>query len=199
MMKFLAACGVLILSAISTQAATVASVSSTGNYFYIPGSPSALFNGVGTGQFFYALDVERDYTLSYSFTIDPETPDEAPVTRTGSEALGSVTLTDFFTAPDANGDGAIIGLSDILLDGKYSNLSLAGNSGSFGYFLSLTPAAVQAVLDLFGFDGGAYSSGDFSLSVDLVAAVPLPATLPMLLGGIGGLVLISRKRGKNES
>lgn len=199
MMRFLAACGVLILSAISAQAATVASVISTGNYLYVPGSPSAYFNGTGTGQFFYDLDVERDYTLNYSFTIDPEHPDEAPVTRTGSEALGAVTLTEFFTVPDANGDGDIIGLSDILLDGEYYNLSLVGNSGSFNYYLSLTPVAVQAVLDLFGFSGEAFSSGNFSLSVDLVAAVPVPATLPMLIGGIGGLMVVSRSRGRRKS
>lgn len=50
-----------------------------------------------------------------------------------------------------------------------------------------------------GVDHGAIISADFELISDTAAVIPLPAGLPLLLSGIGGLALLRRRRNAAEA
>lgn len=82
---------------------------------------------------------------------------------------------------------------------------------TYGFDVTYTADRVQVwVNDVLQFDlGGSFSSGTFgfynnsqqgirysALDIEALSAVPLPATLPLLLAGIGGFGLIRRARRK---
>lgn len=200
---FAAAAVALSFSVTSTEAAVIADVSTTGSFEFpiITGDEfdsGAALVGSASGQYFYDPTVARDYSIDYTFTLTPgdavfgSTPVVIPEhTISGTIHLGFLTPTDFFTLPI--GSSGTFGIAGIL-GGLYYNLAGSGTSGTWNYDLSLTPTAADDLWVAFGFPQVDETAGTYSLTAQLTAPVPLPATLPLLAAGMGGFAFFARRR-----
>ena len=120
-------------------------------------------------------------------------------TLTGT-ATGS-TVASGSTAYDADGSGGLYrGLPVYSLIGVWS--STAGSITAIGdsFFVGTSPTFAaptgpSAYLFL-GENDGSFgdNTGSYSVSIDYISAVPLPASLPLLAVGLAGLGLMRRRR-----
>ena len=113
-----------------------------------------------------------DISVDFNFVAPPSAGSVTGTTLAGTIIIGSAgvlswdgpTVIDF-----GNGGKLLVSLSDELFNG--------------GFGLSLRP----------GRDHGATVSAKFKLKSDSVAAVPLPASLPLFAVALGGLGLLRRR------
>ena len=183
----------------TAQAATVTAggLSIDGMFAIEPEVPSAVFQGRGS---FFLTDAgvsagARDYSLGYVY-------------RAGSQSdAGSIEL-GFFELPDVGGllafapEAASFG--DVTSDGYevfYSGLSpLDGDfpvSGQADVGLFVLGGLADVLVDTFGISEPVEGMASLDLTLtyeDDVAAVPLPASLPLLLAGLGGIAVFRRRR-----
>ena len=193
MKTFLTTCAAVALFAGAAQAATFATLSSSGEFEYMAGPPaSSQYTGSATGSIFGDPTVARDYTLLYEFSVDPDRGSDASIS--GSLDLGTFSLASFFPLLAGAGSSGTLPLG-ALGSATYSNLNLGGTSGSVDYQISLSAEPTYFLLDELGYRNVPSSvGGSYNLELSLVSEVPLPATLPLLIAGLGGVAALRRKK-----
>jgi hypothetical protein len=157
--------------------------------------------GLVTGGAFNDTSIARDYSLNYTFGVDFGS---TTLSNSGSKSLGNFSLDSLVASlasqPTSGSFELFPGAT-----AQYSNLSFPTSSTiTFDYSVNTDPQGSQAILDFFGFDGNMVGPdrGTYNLNAELVAdvadvaPVPLPAALPLLLAGLGGLAAVGRRRRK---
>lgn len=112
---------------------------------------------------------------------------------------GLMTLTFNFDVLDVSfdygfgntGDSALVSVFD-MLGTLLGSLSLTSTSGVASDSVSGFGAFRSLVFDNTASTGAGYAYGN--INYNRVAAVPLPASLPILLGGLAGLALLRRRQ-----
>ena len=91
------------------------------------------------------------------------------------------------------------GHNDITNSGKYLQIGVNGNPVTATTFAAAS-ATVFSDITSITFGWGGYDPADYYISsAEAVAVVPVPASLPLLLGGIGLLGLGARRRKKKAA
>ena len=178
MKKILAAIAFLAISVVGAQAATVATATGSGSYVYDdPSGPVTLSNVTLNGSFSGNPNVAGHYALTYEMTA-------GAFTGGNTYDLGVFAPINLVSVLD--------GLPDVVANGAFS-----GSPGAFTLDFSeiiLTGAAFTAIYtDVLGGPLGFDHSGTFTVTASL-AAVPIPATLPLLLLGVGGIAVLPRRK-----
>jgi hypothetical protein len=143
-----------------------------------------------------ALDVV-DAAIEYAFSFDAAISGSAREMVGLSLSTAGVTRSGDASFSAAADEGAIdgIGLAQIIAD-TLAGVDLSDDAS----FPAAASASFQVEFDLTVFEAGAsisLSSLDFSVALDGVpptGVVPLPATVPMLLGGFAMLGMLRRAR-----
>ncbi|EKE43947.1 hypothetical protein OCGS_1928 [Oceaniovalibus guishaninsula JLT2003] len=145
---------------------------------------TTVFEATGLGLF--------DGMFGDFFDVDGDDVDVGVTVETDGTSLTSATL----LVSDASGVLLESGDAfDAMLSGGTASLSFRNLTGSSASLFGGDTARV-----IFGFDPGQVAGGTLDpVSVQVtatdLAAIPVPASLPLLAAGIGGLALLRRRRG----
>ena len=127
-----------------------------------------------------------------SFSLTFQTATKAPVTITKQ----SESLVDFFFDGTLAGDGSVITMRDL-----YVQTSANGTSNIFGCDSDLGDCGVVQVGEniIMAFSGGplltfTYNSTEAAQASLRMSIIPLPASLPLLLGALGLFAFLRRRR-----
>lgn len=199
--RILTSCAALALLAGAAQAATYGTLTSTGDVTLSASTPRTLtLDGSATGSIIGDPSVVRNYTLNYDFSFTPSAGPGASIS--GSQAVGSFALTDFYPFLASAGSSGSFMLPNILT-GSYENLTLGAPDSTVDYQLTLSGNATGWLIDELGYSLPSYIgevNGTYNLSASLVSTVPVPAALPLLLTGFAGFAGVSaRKRRKQKA
>jgi hypothetical protein len=200
--SFIGAAALTAIAGVASAATTFAEFDLAGNIKYTDNFVFGVAAGSGGGtigaDLYGRTDIVRPYTLEYSLS--------ATWDGTSKSAVGSISLPGAFSIdnviaslpsiPSTNGGGLLIpggllsysGLTvtPTTVDGKYS--FLFGGDALEDKLVSL---GFPAFPDKFS---GSYNA-NFKLTSN-VSTVPLPAAAPLLIFGIGSLMVFRRKRRK---
>lgn len=191
----------LCFAAHTAAAATITAAQiETQGSFDRPVSPRTMtFDGSSAFTFFTDLTTVRDYTLSFRITADAERYGTGQMFQVDfSDTLGpeSMALQDFAALPSVTFSpifipGVNAGFTNVVL-----NPGTMSGTADISLFLGTTPSndLIHYVIPFdpdFGFNGTYQVSA--TLTYETAPAVPLPASLPMLIAGLGGLVALRRR------
>ncbi|OAN79226.1 hypothetical protein A8B78_13060 [Jannaschia sp. EhC01] len=194
----------LIAGAASASTMTFADLSLSGDFthtdeitvcpfgcFTIPIPSIGTANGSISGNLYGDTSIVRDYTLTYDLSA----------TWNGSteSASGAIDIPLAFSIDDVLASfGALVGstgpVATVTPIGAFSSSGLTitptSINGDFGFILG--GPIFEDFADFVGLSGN--QSGSVQANFALVAAIPLPASSVLLVFGLGGMVVVGRRR-----
>ena len=120
-----------------------------------------------------------------AFDIDVD-PSDTRWNGADTIALGAFSLTDIFTTP---------GDVDVFTDSTFTWAPASG--GDFSFSLALGASDSTYFRNLINVSPSITTgTRPFTFNASFIAPVPLPASLPLLLAGIGGFAALRRRKKK---
>ena len=181
MRKFLTSLAFMALTALGANAATIGTFEGAGTFNYYGPSETLQIDSTGTGTAFADPNTARHLGLNFSLTLRYAGND---FVQTGFVDLGVIRPIDTFATVGTLVDGLNI-----------VNFTPLPPSGFDLDFNLVEPAFSAFVTAIYGsVPGGSITSRPVSY-FGSVSEVPLPATLPLLLLGVGGIAIMRRRKG----
>lgn len=199
----------------SNQPQNVFNSNGAGTYSFDTGAPSPGFSGAGANNpqaakwnFEWSINSGFDGSgralddLDYQFAIDGD-PGAGTSIDTFIDPINSFTVADHAIGNNTTGNGGGATATD---EASYSALigsnNVAQNSVNFLFLVGLLPQLSSFDPNergLYTITLSAFAKGTSTILASStinvqVGAVPLPATLPLLLGALGAVAFIRRKR-----
>lgn len=188
------------LSVVAPGTATASTVDAdftmSGDFAYDADIPALTLSGSGAAAY-YVTDpsVDKSYALTFSLTLYHE-DGSGPLSVTDTFSIGNVSVADVMGALSFVSAGGIYGsVSDglqIVHTGFYTTSATSGVIDVITVFFG-DILTTELALALTGEVPDEDALGAFDLSVEM-SAVPLPATLPLLLVGFGGFAALRRRK-----
>ena len=190
-MKYLlASCAALALGTGFASAATILEADFSGEYstFAPPGSPLSVSGSVA-GNAYYDLAPVRDYTIALSAVLESTIPGATIPFSYTFTWTGSITSLLSLTPFDASSGFVSLPYGII---GTYANYN-GSIPGAFEFDFTVdAPGTIRdEFVNMFQSFRGSYEG-----NIVVTAAVPLPASLPLALGGVGLLGFMASRRKK---